>query len=75
MLKTCYVVLRTITELIDIIESENKHALLMGDLNTDLMKYETHKKTNDFYDDMISHSQTNTCNNSLGDNNRPHLHK
>jgi hypothetical protein len=31
------------------------HAI-KGDFNIDLLKYETHKKTNDFIDDMISHN-------------------
>ena len=34
---------------------ENKHIFLMGDLNLNLLNYESHSDTNDFINTMVSH--------------------
>jgi len=44
----------TLAELNDIIASENKCLLLLGDFNIDLLKFETHSKTNNFINVMFS---------------------
>ena len=43
-----------IIEIQDKISNENKIAYLMGDYNINLLKFVTHKKTNDFIDNVIS---------------------
>ena len=48
---------RFISELLEVqskIASENKIAYLMGDYNINLLKFNTHQKTNDFIDNVIS---------------------
>ncbi len=50
------VFLQTISELNSIISSGNIPAVMMGDFNVDVLKYETNLKTMDFVDDIISHS-------------------
>ena len=37
--------------IMDTIQHENKHCLIMGDMNIDLLKFETHTKTDDYLDD------------------------
>lgn len=44
----------TISEVINLIKSENKEVILMGDLNIDLLKYNTHNKTNSFINGIFS---------------------
>ena len=39
----------------DIINSENKHCIIMGDMNMDFLRYNTHSKTNEYLDDIIAH--------------------
>ena len=45
----------TLSNIIEIINQENKLIVLLGDYNIDLLKYGTHIKTTEFLDDMISH--------------------
>ena len=44
----------TLFEIVDKITNENKSLLLLGDFNIDLLKYETHNKTNDFVDNLFA---------------------
>ena len=37
------------------ISKENKHCVLMGDFNVDLLKMETHNDSNEFYNNLSSH--------------------
>ena len=46
--------IKSLSDILNIIKNEKKSAILMGDFNIDLLKYETHSKTNDFIDDMFS---------------------
>ena len=39
----------------DTIQHENKHCLIMGDMNIDLLKFETHTKTDDYLDNLFTH--------------------
>jgi len=39
---------------IDTVQSEHKKLLLVGDFNIDLLKFESHNKTNAFIDNMFS---------------------
>ena len=44
----------TLYELMNIINNENNLCTLMGDFNIDLLKYNTHTKTNDYLDNIFS---------------------
>ena len=46
--------IQKITEVANIISLENKESYLMGDFNIDLLKFQTHDKTNDFINCMIT---------------------
>ena len=41
--------------IMDTIQHENKHCLIMGDMNIDLLKFETHTKTDDYLDNLFTH--------------------
>ena len=43
-----------LSEIISKISNENKESYIMGDFNIDLLKFQTHGKTNDFIESMIS---------------------
>jgi len=45
----------TFLELIEIINTEKKHGLVMGDLNINLLKYNSHNPTNEFINSTLSH--------------------
>ena len=40
--------------IMDSINKENKHSIIMGDMNIDLLKYRIHNKTNDYLDAIFS---------------------
>jgi hypothetical protein len=44
----------TLLSIMDKISNEKKHCVLMGDFNIDLLKYNTHDRTNDFIDNIFS---------------------
>ena len=46
--------MQKIIEIQSIIKEENKISYLMGDFNIDLLKVNTHAKTNEFVNDVIS---------------------
>ena len=48
------VFITTLSEILHIINQENKNIILLGDFNIDLLKYETHMKTSDFLDEIFS---------------------
>ena len=39
----------------DIVHQENKSSMIMGDANVDLLKFQTHVKTNNYIDGIFSH--------------------
>ena len=43
-----------LSEITSKISNENKESYIMGDFNIDLLKFQTHGKTNDFIESMIS---------------------
>ena len=45
----------TLGDLMDIINNEHKSAVMMGDMNIDLLQFETHNKTNAYIDNIFSH--------------------
>jgi hypothetical protein len=45
----------TLFDVMDIVNSENKNSVIMGDVNIDLLKFGTHGKTNDYVDGIFSH--------------------
>ena len=45
---------RTMQDIMDIIRHENKSCVFMGDMNIDLLKCDTHSKTNEYLDTVIS---------------------
>lgn len=45
----------TLFDVMDIINSEKKFSVMMGDVNMDLLKFGTHDKTNDYVDGIFSH--------------------
>ena len=45
----------SLMNVMNIINNEHKQLMLMGDLNIDLLKFETHAKTSNFIDDMFSY--------------------
>ena len=46
----------TVIKIMEIINSEQKVAFLLGDFNIDLLKYQTHQKTNDYINNVFSES-------------------
>ena len=48
------VFIHTLSDISNIISSENKKSVLMGDFNINLLKYNVHQKTTDFLDNLIS---------------------
>jgi len=46
----------TLIDTIDIIDNEKKQCTLMGDMNIDILKYNTHDKTNSFIDNIMARS-------------------
>ena len=46
--------MQTLQDITDIINNENKHAILMGDFNIDLLKYRENTRTHDFLNNVIA---------------------
>lgn len=46
--------IQTLYDITGIIEAEHKFICLLGDFNIDLLKFQTHSKTNDFIDSMFA---------------------
>ena len=44
-----------LSDIMDQVTNENKKIILAGDFNIDLLKYDSHNKTNDFVDDIFAH--------------------
>ncbi len=44
----------TLYDIMDIINNENKMATIIGDFNVDLLKYNTHEKTNEYVDNIFT---------------------
>ena len=38
----------------DTIQRENKQCMIMGDMNIDLLKFETHLRTNEYLDSIFA---------------------
>ena len=60
----------TMFDIMDIISKERKNCVL-GDMNIDLLKFESHRKTNDYLDNIFAHGflpvftkSTRVCNTS-----------
>ena len=45
---------KTLTDIMDIINTENKLSVIMGDMNIDLLQCQSHMKTNDYLDNLFS---------------------
>ena len=45
----------TLFEIMNIINNEHKNGIIMGDMNIDLLKFNTHNKTSEYLDDIFSH--------------------
>ena len=45
----------SLSEILDIINNEHKQSIIMGDMNINLLKYDTHSKTNDYLNNLFSH--------------------
>ena len=45
----------TVFDIMDIINTENKLCVIMGDMNIDLLKFGSHTKTSDYLDNIFSH--------------------
>ena len=45
----------TLQDIMDIINNEHKHGVIMGDMNVDLLKFGSHPKTDDYLDNIFSH--------------------
>ena len=45
----------TLFEIMDIVNFENKHCIIMGDMNIDFLKYNSDNKSNEYLDDIIAH--------------------
>ena len=45
---------KTLTDIMDIINTENKLSVIMGDMNIDLLQCQSHIKTNDYLDNLFS---------------------
>ena len=43
----------TLFDIMDSINNENKHGIIMGDMNIDLLKFGSHNKTNDYLDNIF----------------------
>ena len=41
-------------EIMDTINSEHKHGVILGDMNVDLVKYNDHQSTGEYLDTMFS---------------------
>ncbi len=41
--------------IMDTINNELKHTMIMGDLNIDLLRFQTHRKTNEYLDSIFAH--------------------
>ena len=48
------VFMHTLNDIVDLINTENKQCLIMGDMNVDLLKYQNHAKTNQYTDSLFS---------------------
>ncbi len=44
-----------IEDIMDTIQNEKKFGMIFGDANVDLLRFETHAKTNDYLDGIFSH--------------------
>jgi hypothetical protein len=44
----------TLNDIMDMINTEKKTCIIMGDFNIDLLKYNTHNKTNDYIDNVFA---------------------
>ena len=45
----------TMLDIMDIISKERKKCVIMGDMNIDLLKFESHRKTNNYLDNIFAH--------------------
>ena len=45
---------KTLTDIMDIINTENKLSVIMGDMNIDILQCQCHIKTNDYLDNLFS---------------------
>ena len=45
---------KTLFDILDTINNENKISVIMGDINIDLLKYKTDNKTNDYLDALVA---------------------
>ena len=45
----------TLNDILDIINTERKHSIIMGDMNIDLLKIDVHQKTNDYLESLFSY--------------------
>ena len=41
-------------QILAIIRNENHHCVILGDMNIDLLKFESHRKTSDYLDNLFS---------------------
>ena len=48
------VFIKTMTDIIELLNDEGKRVILMGDFNVDLLKFDVNSKTNDFINDIFS---------------------
>ena len=51
----CHLRATSLSEILDIINNEHKQSIIMGDMNINLLKYDTHSKTNDYLNNLFSH--------------------
>ena len=61
----------TMYDIMDIISKERNKCVIMGDMNIDLLKFESHRKTNAYLDNIFAHGflpvivkPTSICNSS-----------
>ena len=45
----------TLFDLMDLVNRETKHCVIMGDMNIDLLKFGSHNKTSDYLDNIFYH--------------------
>jgi len=45
----------TLQDILDIINNEHKHGVIIGDMNVDLLKFGYHPKTDEYLDSIFSH--------------------
>ena len=45
----------TMSDILSLINIENKYGVIMGDMNIDLLKFESHTKTNEYIENIFSH--------------------